>query len=199
MPATLRTATLTRTTAETAIMASVTIDGTGACEVATGIGMLDHLVSQIARHGLFDLTLKAQGDLHIDAHHTTEDAGIVLGRAFDQALGDRAGIVRMAHALVPLDETLSQVAVDLSGRGYAVIDMPFSAPMIGTLATELVPHFLETFAREARINLHVQILRGANSHHKAEATFKALARALDAATQIDPRRAGVVPSTKGTL
>lgn len=194
-----RTATVTRRTGETAITAAWTIDGAGSADVATGIGMLDHLVSQIARHGVFDITLKAEGDLHVDAHHTAEDAAIVLGRAFDEALGDRSGIVRMAHAMVPLDETLSLVAVDLSGRGYAVLDMPFATPMMGALPTELVPHFLETFAREARINLHVQVLRGANSHHKAEATFKALARCLDAATQRDPRRAGTVPSTKGTL
>lgn len=194
-----RTATITRSTAETSISVTIGIDGTGAGSVSTGIGMLDHLLSQIARHGLFDLTIKCEGDLHIDAHHTTEDIGIVLGKAFDQALGDRSGIVRMAHAIVPLDETLSRVVVDLSGRGYAVLDMPFDAPMIGALPTELVPHFLETFAREARINLHVDVLRGANSHHKAEATFKALARALDTATQLDPRRAGTVPSTKGSL
>ncbi len=194
-----RTATVTRHTAETRIAVSVNLDGAGACEVHTGIGMLDHLISQLARHGLFDLTVTCEGDLHIDAHHTTEDCGIALGRAFDQALGDRAGIVRMAHAIVPLDETLSLVAIDLSGRGYAVLDMPFSTPMIGTLPTELIPHFLETFAREARLNLHVQVLRGVNSHHKAEATFKALARALDQATQSDPRRGGSIPSTKGTL
>lgn len=194
-----RSATVTRRTAETAIACEVVIDGSGVANVSTGIGMLDHLVQQIARHGLFDISLKCEGDLHIDAHHTTEDAAIVLGRAFDEALGDRAGIVRMAHAIVPLDETLSMVALDFSGRGYAVLDMPFSAPMIGTLPTELIPHFLETFAREARITLHVEVMRGANSHHKAEATFKALARALDAATQLDPRRAGTIPSTKGTL
>lgn len=190
---------VSRKTKETTITAEIVLDGSGVASVATGIGMLDHLLDQIARHGLFDLTVSAQGDLHIDAHHTTEDAAIVLGQALDQALGDRAGIVRMGHAVVPLDETLALVAVDLSGRGHAVIELPFTAPAVGELPTELIPHFLETFARESRSNLHVQVLRGGNNHHVAEATFKALARALDAACAMDPRRGDQVPSTKGAI
>ena len=194
-----RRASISRQTKETSITAELALDGTGASSVITGIGMLDHLVEQIARHGLFDLTLHATGDLNVDAHHTVEDAAIVLGQVFDRALGDRGGIVRMGNALVPLDEALVQVAVDLSGRGYCVSDAAYKSPTIGQLPTELVGHFLETFARESRSNLHVLMLRGSNSHHIAEATFKALARALDAACRIDERRGGSVPSTKGSL
>ena len=198
-PATPRRASVSRQTGETAISVEVTIDGTGKSAIATGIGMLDHLLDQLARHGLFDLTVQASGDLHVDPHHTVEDLAIVLGQAFDQALGDRAGIVRMGHAIVPLDEALAMVALDLSGRGHVVIEADFSAPSIGELPTDLIPHLLETFARECRCNLHVQLVRGANDHHKAEAIFKALARALDAASQQDPRRQGDIPSTKGSL
>ena len=194
-----RRASISRQTRETSITAELALDGTGAASVITGIGMLDHLVEQIARHGLFDLTLHATGDLDVDAHHTVEDAAIVLGQVFDRALGDRGGIVRMGNALVPLDEALVQVAVDLSGRGYCVSDAVYKSPTIGQLPTELVGHFLETFARESHSNLHVLMLRGYNSHHIAEATFKALARALDAACRIDERRGGSVPSTKGSL
>ncbi|MSQ26676.1 MAG: imidazoleglycerol-phosphate dehydratase HisB [Dehalococcoidia bacterium] len=194
-----RTASVVRTTKETTISVELAIDGSGAGQMATGVGMLDHLLDQIARHGLFNLTVTATGDLHIDAHHTVEDVAIVLGQAFDRALGDRAGIVRTGHAIVPLDETLALVAVDLSGRGYSVIEMPFTTPVLGTLPTELIPHFLESFARESRSNLHVQIVRAGNSHHVAESVFKALARALDAACRIDPRRSGSIPSTKGSL
>lgn len=188
-----------RRTAETEISATWNVDGRGEAEVSTGIGMLDHLLSQIARHGRFDITLRAAGDLHVDAHHTVEDAAIVLARAFDQALGERRGIVRMGDATVPLDEALALVAVDLGGRGYAAIDLPFGGPMIGQLPTEVVEHFLETFAREARLSLHVRLLAGRNDHHRAEAAFKALARALDEATRIDDRIAGDVPSTKGVI
>ena len=198
-PSTPRHASVSRKTGETAISVEVTIDGTGKSAIATGIGMLDHLLDQIARHGLFDLTVQASGDLHVDPHHTVEDLAIVLGQAFDQALGDRAGIVRMGHAIVPLDEALAMVALDLSGRGHVVIEADFSAPSIGELPTDLIPHLLETFARECRCNLHVQLVRGANDHHKAEAIFKALARALGAASQQDPRRQGDIPSTKGSL
>ena len=198
-PATPRHASVSRKTGETAISVEVTIDGTGKSAIATGIGMLDHLLDQLARHGLFDLTVQASGDLHVDPHHTVEDLAIVLGQAFDRALGDRAGIVRMGHAIVPLDEALAMVALDLSGRGHAVIEAGFSAPSIGELPTDLIPHLLETFARECRCNLHVQLVRGANDHHKAEAIFKALARAFDAASQQDPRRQGDIPSTKGSL
>ena len=194
-----RRAAVTRETRETTISVEVVIDGRGAASVATGLGMLDHLLNQLARHGLFDITLQATGDLQVDAHHTVEDVAIVLGQAFDRALGDRVGIERMGHAVVPLDEALALVAVDLSGRGYAVTEAVFGAATIGQLPTELIGHFLETFARENRCNLHVQLLRGTNSHHVAEAIFKALARALDTATRIDDRRLGTVPSTKGTL
>lgn len=194
-----RLASISRKTAETEVSVEVGLDGSGKGSVSTGIGMLDHLLDQLARHGLFDITIKASGDLSVDAHHTVEDTAIVLGRAFDQALGDRAGITRMAHAIVPLDETLALVALDLSGRGYAAIDDGFVRPVIGQLPTELIGHFLETFAREGRFNLHVQLLRGSNGHHQAEAVFKALARALDAACTVDPRRSGSIPSTKGTL
>jgi len=194
-----RRSSISRRTKETTVTAAITLDGSGNASVATGIGMLDHLLDQIARHGMFDLTVKTEGDLHIDAHHAAEDTAIVLGQALDQALGDRSGITRMGHALVPLDETLALVAVDLSGRGHAVIDLRFTAPAIGGLPTELIPHFLETFARESRSNLHVQLLQGGNNHHVAEATFKALARALDIACSEDPRRSGQVPSTKGAL
>lgn len=195
----MRTASLSRKTAETDVGVELNLDGSGKSSVSTGIGMLDHLLDQLARHGLFDLTVKATGDLSVDYHHTVEDTAIVVGKAFDQALGDRAGIVRMGHAIVPLDETLALVALDLSGRGYAVIDNSFTGPTIGQLPSELVGHFLETFAREGRLNLHVQLLRGHNGHHQAEAVFKALARALDVACRIDERRSGSVPSTKGTL
>ncbi len=194
-----RSASLSRKTAETDVSVELNLDGSGISSVATGIGMLDHLLDQLARHGLFDLVVKAAGDLSVDYHHTVEDTAIVVGRAFDHALGDRSGIARMGHAIVPLDETLALVALDLSGRGYAVVDSSFAGPTIGHLPSELVGHFLETFAREARLNLHVQLLRGQNGHHQAEGVFKALARALDAACREDPRRIGTVPSTKGTL
>jgi imidazoleglycerol-phosphate dehydratase len=161
--------------------------------------MLDHLVSQIARHGIFDITCKATGDLHIDTHHTAEDVGIALGRALADALGDSMGIVRMGDALVPLDEALAQVAVDLSGRGYAVINVSWSGPTIGELPSDLVEHFLQSMAHEARFNLHVRVLAGVNDHHKAECTMKALGRALCAATRLDERRAGTAPSTKEAI
>ena len=161
--------------------------------------MLDHLLDQLAKHGLFDITVRATGDLEKDAHHTTEDTAILLGRAFSQALGDRAGIARMGHAIVPLDEALALVAVDLGGRGFAEIDLPFAGERIGELPGSLVRHFLQSFALEARASLHVKLLAGMDDHHRAEATFKALARALDDATAVDPRRAGVVPSTKGVV
>ncbi len=198
-PSTLRRASVSRQTKETTVSVEVAIDGTGKSSVATGIGMLDHMLDQLARHGLFDITVQSKGDLHIDAHHSVEDIAIVLGQAFDKALGDRAGIVRMGHAIVPLDEALALVAVDLSGRGHAVIEAGFTAPSIGQLSADMVPHFLETFAREGRLTLHVRLMSGESNHHKLEAIFKALARALDVASQIDPRRGGDVPSTKGSL
>jgi imidazoleglycerol-phosphate dehydratase len=175
------------------------LDGAGCYEVGTGIGFLDHMLSHIAVHGLFDLTVKAQGDLHVDPHHTVEDVALVLGTAFDQALGDRKGIVRMGSAYAPMDETLAFIAVDLSGRPYAVTEIVWAAPEVGGLPVTLFPHFFESFAITARANVHARVLYGRDDHHKAEGLFKALGRALDAATRIDPRRADVVPSTKGVI
>ena len=188
-----------RETKETRVSARVDLDGSGRAQVDTGIGMLDHLLEQIAQHGLIDITVAAKGDLHRDAHHTAEDVAICLGRALDQALGDKQGIVRMADALVPLDEALAQVAVDLNGRGYSSLELSWSGESMGGLPTEMVGHVLATLAVEGRFTLHARILSGGNDHHKAEALFKALARALGSATRLDPRRAGRAPSTKGTL
>lgn len=193
-----RTATITRQTKETNIKLTLNLDGSGQANITTGVGFFDHMLHHVAVHGLFDLTVAATGDLHIDAHHTIEDVAIVFGQALDQALGDRAGIVRMGQAVVPMDDALAQVVVDLSGRPYAVVDTRFDASFIGEMPTTLVPHVLESIAANARINLHAQIMGGWDDHHKAEALFKALGRALDAATMLDPRRSGV-PSTKGTL
>jgi len=195
----MRTATIHRQTGETDITLSLNLDGTGQHDVATGVGFLDNLLTHVAVHGLFDLTVKAAGDLHIDAHHTIEDTALVLGQAFAEALGDKQGIVRMAWAYVPMDEALAFVAVDLSGRPYAVVEAAWHSPAIGQFPTSLVAHFVESFAVAAKANVHVRILYGRDDHHQAEALFKALGRALDAATQIDPRRAGNVPSTKGML
>lgn len=194
-----RIATLKRATGETDITVSLNLDGTGRTEVSTGIGMLDHLVDQLGRHGLFDITVTAKGDLDKDAHHTTEDLAILLGRAFSEALGERRGISRMGHAIVPLDEALSLVAIDLGGRGYAQIDLPFGGDRVGELPGSLVRHFLQSLAFEMRASLHVKLMAGDDDHHRAEATFKALARALRDACEIDPRRAGAVPSTKGVI
>ncbi len=194
-----RRAAVTRETKETSVAVELDIDGAGRADVNTGVGFLDHLLEQLAKHGLFDLSVRAKGDLHIDPHHTVEDVAITLGRAFDQALGGRKGIVRMAHAIVPLDESLSLVAVDISGRGYAVVDLPLAGSSIGDLPSTLLRHFIETIAAEARMNVHVRLLAGIDDHHKAEATFKALARALDEATRIDLRRVDEVPSTKGMI
>ena len=198
-PAPPRQASLQRETAETAIQVSVNLDGQGQYQVNTGNGFLDHMVSQIARHGLFDLTLDAQGDTHVGWHHLVEDVAILLGRAFHQALGEVRGIRRMGHAIVPLDETLAMVALDWSGRGYAVVETTLDDTMVETLSGDLVRHFLESFALEAKINLHAQILAGSSPHHKAEALCKALARALRDAVEPDPRAPEQVPSTKGTL
>ena len=194
-----RTASIERETRETRIRLSLNLDGTGESNVETGIGMLDHLLEQIARHGLFDLSVEAQGDIQRDAHHTVEDVGICLGQALNRALGERKGIVRMAHAIVPLDEALAMVAVDVGGRGYAVIDLPFHGERIGELPVEMIPHLLQSFAVEARISLHLRLMAGENDHHRAECSFKALARALAEATRLDPRIEGVVPSSKGML
>ena len=194
-----RQATLERHTGETNISVSIDLDGVGSYDIRTGNGMLDHLLAQLSRHGLIDITLKAEGDLSTGWHHLVEDTAITMGRAFREALGDGTGIHRMGHALVPLDEALAMVAVDLSGRGYATLDLPFDKEMVENLPGELVGHFLESFAVEARINLHARILSGQNSHHKAECLFKALAKSLRYATEPDPRGAGMVPSTKGTI
>ncbi len=194
-----RTATIDRTTGETAISLTLDLDGAGRAEVATGVGFLDHMLTLWAKHGLFDLAVSARGDLHIDEHHTAEDACICLGRALDQALGDRRGIGRTAHSYVPMDEALALVAVDLGGRPYCVVQADFVTPRVGQLGTDLVAHLLESIAAHGRLNLHAQVLYGRNDHHKVEAIFKALGRALDAATRVDPRLAGAVPSTKGVL
>ena len=194
-----RQAKLERSTKETSISLSLNIDGQGEYDVKTGNGMLDHLIAQLSRHGLIDIKLHAQGDLETGWHHLVEDTGLTLGRAFREALGDGTGIRRMGHAYVPLDETLAFVAVDLSGRPYSVVDLDLDKQMAETLPGDLVEHLLESFATEARINLHAKVLAGVNGHHKAEATFKALAKALRAAAEPDPRASGAVPSTKGTI
>lgn len=194
-----RTASLQRTTGETDISLSVNLDGQGIYDVDTGNGFLDHMVSQLARHGLFDITLKAQGDTHVGWHHLVEDVAILLGRAFHEALGEVRGIRRMGHAIVPLDETLVMVALDWSGRGYTAVETTLDETMVETLSGDLIKHFLESFAIEAKINLHAKVLYGVSPHHKAEALCKALARALRDAVEPDPRAQGQVPSTKGTL
>lgn len=194
-----RVAMIHRHTKETDIHLTLNLDGTGQAEVTTGVGFLDHMLTALAVHGLFDLTVQAVGDLHIDSHHTIEDVGIVLGQALDKALGDRSGIQRMGHAYVPMDEALAFVAVDLSGRPYAVVEAQWHAPAIGQVPTSLIPHFIESLAVTAKANLHARVLYGRDDHHQAEALFKALGRALDMATQVDSRRAGVIPSTKGAL
>ncbi|MGD9786298.1 MAG: imidazoleglycerol-phosphate dehydratase HisB [Hyphomicrobiaceae bacterium] len=194
-----RKASIERKTRETQIAASIDLDGTGAYDVSTGIGFLDHMLEQLARHSLIDIKLKATGDLHIDFHHTAEDSGIVLGQAFQQALGDRAGITRYADVHLPMDETLTRVAVDVSGRPYLIWDVTFSRPKIGEMDTELFREWFQAFAQNAGITLHVATLYGENNHHIAETCYKGLARALRQAVSLDPRQAGRVPSTKGTL
>ena len=193
-----RVATVTRKTKETDIAITLNLDGTGIADISTGVPMLDHLLSHVAVHGLFDVHVRATGDLDIDAHHTTEDMAIVLGDALARALGDKRGIVRMGHAYVPMDEALAFVAIDLSGRAYAVIDAEFAAPMIGALPSSLIAHFFESLAANARMNLHAKVLYGRDDHHKAEALFKALGRALAVAVAMDARRVGVA-STKGVM
>jgi imidazoleglycerol-phosphate dehydratase len=195
----MRKSTIHRQTTETNIELTLNVDGNGRHTIHTGVGFLDHMLRHVALHGLFDLDVQATGDLEIDPHHTVEDVAIVLGQAFDQALGDRQGITRTAHAYVPMDEALALVAIDLSGRPYTVVHATWHTPAVGQLPTSLIPHFLESFAVHARLNLHAQVLYGRDDHHQAEAIFKALGRALDTATTLDPRRAGHIPSTKGTL
>ncbi len=198
-PAPARSATVDRATRETRISATVDLDGTGRSDIQTGVGFLDHMLDQLARHGLFDLTVRAEGDLHIDFHHTTEDVGITLGQAFAKALGDRRGIQRYGEAHVPMDEALSRVAVDISARPYLVWDVRFTRDKLGEMDTELFREWFHAFAQNAGLTLHVANLYGENNHHIVESCFKALARALRAATAIDSRRPDAVPSTKGTL
>jgi imidazoleglycerol-phosphate dehydratase len=194
-----RRAALERATAETRISVALDLDGTGRSDVATGVGFLDHMLDQLARHGLIDLTVRAEGDLHIDAHHTTEDVGIAVGKAVAQALGDKAGITRYGHAYAPMDEALTRVAVDLSGRPFLVWRTEFRTDRIGSFDTQLVREWFQAFASNALATVHVETLYGANDHHVAESCFKGLARALRQAVEADPRRAGAVPSTKGAL
>lgn len=195
----MRKAKLKRTTKETDIRLELSLDGTGEVEIDTGLGFLDHMLTHLAMHGLFDLQLTARGDLEVDEHHLVEDCALALGQAFDQALGDRKGITRMGSAFVPMDETLAQVVVDLSGRPYSVIQVQWNVPQVGGISTTLFTHFLESFAVTARCNLHARLLYGMDDHHKAEALFKGLGRALDQACLLDSRRGGQIPSTKGTL
>ena len=185
-----------RKTKETDISLELNLDGSGKCDINTGIGMFDHLLAQVAQHGVFDIRISATGS---DQHHLVEDVAICLGKALGEALGEKRGIVRMANAFVPMDDTLAMVAVDIGGRGYTVLDLPFSKNDMAGFATDLIRHFLESFATEARLNLHAKILYGVNDHHKAEALFKALGRALDTATRIDQRISGELPSTKELL
>jgi imidazoleglycerol-phosphate dehydratase len=195
----MRTATIKRKTKETDVEVSVNLDGTGVSKVATGIGFFDHMLDLLARHSRIDITVKAKGDLHIDHHHTTEDVGIALGQAVKQALGDMKGIGRYASVHMPMDETLTRVAIDVSGRPFLVFKAEFGRDKVGAFDTELVREWFQAFAMNAGVTLHVETLYGTNDHHIAESCFKGLARALRAAFAVDPRAAGEVPSTKGTL
>lgn len=194
-----RSASITRNTSETRITARLDLDGAGQADVATGIGFLDHMLTALARHSLFDLHIRAEGDLHIDFHHTTEDVGIVLGQALAQAVGDKRGIRRYGHASVPMDEALVDAALDLSGRPFLAWDPVFRRDKVGEMDTELFPEFFRALAMNALMTLHVRQLAGENAHHVAEACFKAVARALRQATELDPRAPGAIPSTKGSL
>lgn len=195
----MRQAEVTRSTTETAIAVTVNLDGTGHYDVVTGIGFLDHMLAQLSRHSLIDITLRAKGDLHIDFHHTTEDTGIALGQAVAQALGDKKGITRFGHAFAPMDETLTRVALDISGRPYLIWKVDFRRDKLGEMDTELFKEWFGAFAQHAGITLHVENLYGENNHHIIESCFKALAHALRDALTLDPRAAGSVPSTKGSL
>jgi imidazoleglycerol-phosphate dehydratase len=195
----MRKGAVTRKTNETEISVAVDLDGTGTAEVATGVGFFDHMLDQLARHSLLDITVSAKGDLHIDDHHTVEDVGIALGQALKQALGDKRGLTRYADCLLPMDETLARVAVDVSGRPFLVFRVEFPTPKIGTFDTELVREFFQAFATHAGLTLHIEALYGVNSHHMAEACFKGVARSLGAALAIDARQASRTPSTKGVL
>jgi imidazoleglycerol-phosphate dehydratase len=195
----MRTATVNRNTAETKIAVTVNLDGTGAYRVATGIGFLDHMLEQLSRHSLIDLDVTVQGDLHIDQHHTTEDSALAIGEALARALGDKRGIRRYGDALSPMDETLTRVAIDISGRPWLVWKTEFTQKKLGEMDTELFEHWFHSFAQAAGLTLHVETLYGKNNHHIIESAFKGLARALRAAVEIDPRKADAIPSTKGTL
>jgi imidazoleglycerol-phosphate dehydratase len=191
-----RTAAIKRQTSETSVVLRLDLDGTGLSEIVTGIKLFDHMLSQLARHGAFDINISASGD---DVHHLVEDVALCLGKAFLEALGEKRGIVRMADATVPMDDSLSTVALDLSGRGYAVLDLPFSENDMFGFPSDLIRHFLETFSKEGRFNLHARVLYGTNDHHKAESLFKALAKALDKACRLEERLEGILPSTKEWL
>ncbi len=195
----MRTATIARKTSETSIDVTLNLDGTGVYDVQTGVGFFDHMLEQLSRHSLIDLTVRTVGDLHIDEHHTVEDTGIAIGEAFARALGDKRGIRRYGDALSPMDETLTRVALDISGRPWLVWKVRFSQSRLGTMDTEMFEHFCHSFAQAAGITLHVETLYGTNNHHIAESIFKGLARCLRTATEIDPRKAGAIPSTKGVL
>ncbi|WP_208279368.1 imidazoleglycerol-phosphate dehydratase HisB [Massilia oculi] len=194
-----RTADITRNTNETQIRVSINLDGTGRQKLNTGVPFLDHMLDQIARHGMFDLEVEAVGDLHIDAHHTVEDVGITLGMAVAKAIGDKKGIVRYGHSYVPLDEALSRVVIDFSGRPGLELHVPFTRAMIGTFDVDLTGEFFRGFVNHAAVTLHIDNLRGVNAHHQCETVFKAFGRALRMATELDPRAAGIIPSTKGSL
>lgn len=194
-----RTGRVHRVTRETDVEVGVVVEGRGKATVSTGVHYLDHMLDSLARHGLFDLEVRAKGDLAVDDHHTVEDVAITLGQAFRQAIAEGRGIRRMGHAIVPMDEALAMAALDVGGRGLAVVDITLDGPMVGDLKAQMVRHFFESFAREAQITLHLRLLQGSNDHHRVEVCFKALAKALDWATQIDERAAGEVPSTKGVL
>ena len=194
-----RTADVSRTTAETRIRVQLNLDGTGQSRLATGIGVFDHMLDQISRHGLIDLDIQAEGDLHIDGHHTVEDVGITLGQAVAKAVGDKKGIRRYGHAYVPLDEALSRVVIDFSGRPGLVMNIPFTSGAIGSFDTQLTHEFFQGFVNHALVTLHIDNLKGSNAHHQAETVFKAFARALRAALELDPRSLGTIPSTKGSL
>ena len=195
----MRTASVERNTAETRISVAINLDGSGTAVLASGVPFLDHMLDQIARHGLIDLQVKADGDLHIDAHHTVEDIGITLGQALAKAVGDKKGLRRYGHAYVPLDEALSRVVVDLSGRPGLEFHVPFKRPLIGEFDVDLVHEFFQGLVNHAQLTLHIDTLRGDNAHHQCETVFKAFGRALRMAVEVDPRSSGVVPSTKGSL
>ena len=195
----MRKAEISRTTNETKIKATINLDGMGKAQINTGVGFFDHMLTQIAVHGLFDITIEAEGDLDVDAHHTVEDCGLVLGEMVSQALKDRRGIARMGSAYVPMDDALGHVVVDLSGRPYSVISVPWTAPSVGNIPTSLLEHFIESFAITCKCTLHARILYGKDNHHMSEALFKAFGRALDIATQLDARRLDQIPSSKGNL